>query len=295
MVVENGIAEIESRIPDGFDTEMRLALLLGIERRQRLAVTEHSSGVARNAVALAKNLRLEDYEVEELREAAILHDIGKLAIPDSILRKPGKLDPDEMAVMKQHAMAGYRLLGEDAPRAVREVARFHHERYDGHGYEGLKGENIPLYARIVCIADVLDALTQERDYKRGMPEEDALIAMTNDVPSPGFGRRGFDPFLLRRFVSMRLASEDFVASPENRATLEAYARTPPMDDVPGGWEENEGWHVKASGHRIRYCIADSGNRKMLQMRGPTGHVQFRSGPKGNDVEAVSEAEDAPRM
>lgn len=295
MDVGKRIAKIEARIPRGSTIDERLVFLSGLESRERTSVTVHSSGVARNAVALAENLRLDEAEVLKIQEAAILHDIGKLAIPEAILGKPGRLEPDEMAVMKQHAMAGYQLLGDDAPGWMRDVARYHHERYDGNGYERLKGEAIPLYARIVNIADVLDALVQERDYKKGMPEEDALVAMTNDVPSPGFGRRAFDPFLLRRFVSMRLASKDFAVSPENRAALEAYARTPPMDDVPGGWAENGGWHVKPSGHRIRYFIAENGNRKMLEMIGPTGHVQFTSGLKGHDAEAEAAAEDAPRM
>lgn len=295
MDIEASIADILARIPDGAGITERLAALSGMERTERLAVTVHASAVARNAVALAADLGFSNGEIEELQAAAVWHDIGKLAIPEGLLKKPGKLAPEEMAAMKRHAMAGYLLLGSEAPQPMREVARYHHERYDGNGYEGLKGEAIPLYARIVNIADVLDALVQERDYKKGMPEEDALIVMTSDIPSPGFGRRAFDPFLLRRFVSMRLAAKDFAVSADNRAALELYVRTPPMDDVPGGWAENDGWHVKPSGHRIRYCVAESGNRKMLQMVGPTGQVQYTSGPKGHDVVAVAEAEDAPRM
>lgn len=295
MDVISNIGEIETRMPSGMEFGERLKWLGGEELVERDFVADHSAGVANFSRALAEAVGFTPAEVDEIRTAARWHDIGKLAIPDAVLRKPGRLDADELALMHEHARAGERLLGAAAPAIMKDVAAFHHERYDGHGYEKLKGEQIPLAARIVNIADVHDALIQVRDYKKGMPEEDALIIMTNDAETPGFGRRAFDPYLLRRFVAMRLEDPSFRPSAENRAALQAYSRTDPMDDVPGGWESNGGWHVKATGHRIRYSTAGNGNRKVSEMRGPSGEVLFMGGTLSADAEATAEREDAPRM
>ncbi len=105
-----------------------------------------------------------------LANAAPMHDIGKIAIPEEILNKPGKLTPEEFDIMKTHATAGYSLLCKSEKRmivAAAEVAYGHHEKWDGTGYpRGLSGEDIPLYARIVAIADVFDALGNDRCYKK---------------------------------------------------------------------------------------------------------------------------------
>lgn len=295
MDVQEQISEILAGIPEGSSVERRLDILGGAEKRERPAVAAHSSGVARNAGALAFFVGFSEAEAREIMMAALWHDIGKLAIPEEVLTKPGRLDEEEAAVMRLHARAGETLLGEDAPAMMRDVAAFHHERYDGYGYEGLKGEEIPLAARIVNIADVHDALLQAREYKKSMPEEEALAIMTNDAESPGFGRRAFDPFLLRRFVAMRLQDPSLAVSKENRESLEAFAKSNPMEDVPGGWEANGGWLVKPSGHRIRYVRASSGNRRMEEMRGPTGDLQFTARGPSAVAEAPYHAEDAPRM
>lgn len=295
MDVNGRIDGIEAGIPRGTDFEGRLALLEKAEKEERSFVADHSQGVATFSADLAKSIGLGKVEVSEIEFAARWHDIGKLAIPDEILRKPGRLSESEISVMKRHAQAGHALLGAEAPRLMKDVAAYHHERYDGFGYEGLKGEEIPLAARIVNIADVHDALIQERDYKSGMPEEDALMIMTNDAASPGFGRRAFDPFLLRRFVAMRLKDPSLAVSPENRVALDEYAASSPMEDIPGGWRENGGWHVKATGHRIKYETAENGNRRLAEMRGPVGDLQFTSCGHSNVAEATAEREDAPRM
>lgn len=115
---------------------------------------------------------------EDLLNAAPMHDIGKIGIPDSILRKPGKLTPEEYAIMQRHPLIGAEILGESDSRLLqlaRSVALYHHEKWDGTGYpHGLKGEAIPLEARICALADVFDALTSKRPYKEAWPVEEAM-------------------------------------------------------------------------------------------------------------------------
>lgn len=171
------------------------------EAARRPEVAEHAYSVALYAWKLAEALKMDPVKAGDIYDAARLHDIGKLAVDDAILYKPGRLDPVEEAEMRLHAAYGAELLSVGgAPPLHAEIARYHHERYDGFGYNGLRGEDIPMPARIVQIADVYEALTARRVYKDPMPAEDALLAMSNDVPSPGFGRRSFDPGYLRVFV-----------------------------------------------------------------------------------------------
>jgi len=113
-----------------------------------------------------------------LRHAAPMHDIGKIATPDAVLLKPGKLDAAEWEIMKQHPTVGLSILdGSQRPilKAAAVIAHQHHEKYDGSGYpQGLKGENIHLYARIVAVADVFDALMHKRCYKEAWPVEQVV-------------------------------------------------------------------------------------------------------------------------
>jgi len=115
---------------------------------------------------------------EDLLNAAPMHDIGKIGIPDSIMLKPGKLTEEEFAVMKRHPLIGAEILGESDSRLLqlaRSVALYHHEKWDGSGYpHGLSGDAIPIEARIVALADVFDALTSKRPYKEAWPVQEAL-------------------------------------------------------------------------------------------------------------------------
>ena len=122
--------------------------------------------------------------------ASMLHDVGKVAVSDRVLRKPGFLDPDERKIMQTHSMVGATILSKAltlAPessylRFAAEIARYHHERYDGKGYpDGLVGENIPLAARIVAVADVFDALTSARPYKNAWSEEEATLYLAEQA------------------------------------------------------------------------------------------------------------------
>ena len=132
----------------------------------------HTLRVTRWAVALARSFGLGDEELENIRKGAMLHDIGKLAIPDSILNKPGPLTPEEWAIMREHSMHGYELLSPiEVLRPVLDIPHYHHERWDGLGYPSkLSGNAIPLSARIFCLVDVYDALLSKRPYKAAMTD-----------------------------------------------------------------------------------------------------------------------------
>jgi len=138
--------------------------------------TGHEKRVAQLAVAMGAELGMNSSEQEGLRVAASMHDIGKISIPAEILSKPGKLSPIEYSLIQGHAQAGYDVLkGVKFPWPVAEVALQHHERMDGSGYpQGLKGEAILLEARIVAVADVVEAMSSHRPYRAGLGIEKAL-------------------------------------------------------------------------------------------------------------------------
>ncbi len=138
---------------------------------------EHVSRVAQISELIARGLGLSNERCRYIFLAAPLHDIGKIAIPDAILSKPGKLTPDEMAVMREHVIIGARILergDSDLIRTAELIALSHHERWDGTGYpDRLSGRDIPIEARVVAVADVFDALCSERPYKRAWTAEEA--------------------------------------------------------------------------------------------------------------------------
>ncbi len=148
---------------------------------------------------IAEQLGMPDAEQELILRAAPMHDVGKIAIPDHILLKPGRLTPEEFELMKRHAEYGYEILKNSCSTLLDVaaiIARSHHEKFDGSGYPaGLRGEDIPLYGRIVAVADVFDALTSARPYKEPWPLEDAT----------GFLRQGagshFDPRCVEAFLA----------------------------------------------------------------------------------------------
>ena len=141
--------------------------------------SQHSQRVSQYSVLIAKALGLSDEECENLRKTALMHDIGKIGIPDSILNKPARLTDEEYAVMKSHVTRGADILKDfTLLDHVVEGARYHHERYDGRGYpEGLKGKDIPLYGRIIGVADAFDAMTANRVYRKQMDFDYVLNEM----------------------------------------------------------------------------------------------------------------------
>jgi len=161
---------------------------------------DHTRRVGEMSARLAAALGLPPDEVELIRLAAPLHDAGKIGIPDTILRKPGALTPDEYTVIKEHTTIGSGLLADGRSRLIQfaeEIARSHHERWDGSGYpHGLSGEAIPLLGRIVAVADVYDALTHARPYKAAWPVERAIAQLRAD------SGRLFDPRVVNAFLSI---------------------------------------------------------------------------------------------
>ena len=151
------------------------ALALAIEAKDHTTHT-HLQRVRTYAVAVARELRLGEDEIEALRAAALLHDIGKLAVPEQIINKPGRLTPEEFEKMKVHPIVGAEILDRVAfPYPVAPIVRSHHERWDGTGYpEGLAAEEIPIGARILAAVDCLDALASHRQYRPALPLVEAM-------------------------------------------------------------------------------------------------------------------------
>jgi HD-GYP domain-containing protein (c-di-GMP phosphodiesterase class II) len=157
-------------------TQREIIHILGEVSEYRSQETgDHIQRVAEISCMLAKFLKLPENEVERIRLATPMHDLGKVGIPDAILNKPGRFTDDEYTIMKTHSEIGYNMLHNSKRKLLRfaaEIARSHHERWDGRGYpKGLAGEEIPLAGRICSIADVLDALSSPRCYKQPWPEE----------------------------------------------------------------------------------------------------------------------------
>jgi len=150
-------------------------LVIAVDTKDRYT-KRHSEDVARYAVFLAKRLGLDRETLATVRVSGLLHDIGKIGIPDTLLRKPSKLTAQEFDVFKQHVALGDAIV-RDLPNleAVRAGIRHHHERWDGRGYlEGLEGEEIPLIGRIMAVADAFSAMTTTRPYRKALPVEEAI-------------------------------------------------------------------------------------------------------------------------
>ena len=137
---------------------------------------QHSKRVAEYAEKIARAMRLSREQVEVIRSAARVHDLGKVGIPDAVLRKPGALEEDEWALMRAHAEKGYQILSRFPEYAEgRELVRAHHERFDGKGYpRGLAGEEIRIGAQVIAVADTFDAMTTDRPYRKALPVATAL-------------------------------------------------------------------------------------------------------------------------
>lgn len=185
-------------------------------------VAGHSRRVGRFGVQLASEVGLDKRHQRKLALAARLHDIGKVAIPETILNKPDRLTPEEEAVVRQHPLTGYRILTPIIrDRQILAAVRGHHERLDGTGYpDGLQGNQINLLTRILAIADVFDALTTSRAYRQALPVREAF-----SILRAGAGWH-FDPALVTVFTGMitrqekgqtRLALEPVRVKLENRS------------------------------------------------------------------------------
>ena len=208
--------EVGRRTADLHESQLEVVRRLGRAAESRdYGTGMHVTRMSRIAHLIARSARMEPTGCELLLHAAPMHDIGKVAIPDAILLKPGPLDPDEWEQMKQHTTIGAELLaGSHSPivQLGEVIALTHHERWDGSGYpQGLAGDATPLAGRICAIADVLDALISERPYKKAWDQESA----TTEIASQA--ERQFDPELVDLFLGLQSALESLLASTEAEA------------------------------------------------------------------------------
>lgn len=158
----------------------------------------HSTRVAIYSAELARRLRMSVEDQENMYYVALMHDVGKIGIPDIVLKKPGKLTPEERTIIEGHTTAGGEMLRDfTAIPGTREGALYHHERYDGGGYpQGLSGMNIPLFARIICIADSYDAMSSNRCYRPHLPKEKILSELYANAGTQ------FDPNIVEHMIDM---------------------------------------------------------------------------------------------
>jgi len=192
-------AKVEERTRELEDAQFEM-----LERLARAAefrdddTGQHTQRVGQLAGIVARAAELPEHQCELIRQAAKLHDIGKIGIPDRILLKPGKLLAEEYAQMKFHTAWGAKILAASHFPIIQlaaEIAMFHHEKWDGTGYNGISGEQIPLAARIVTLADVFDVLTHARPYKNAWTLDDTLAEIKSQ------SGRLFDPKLAEMFLS----------------------------------------------------------------------------------------------
>jgi putative nucleotidyltransferase with HDIG domain len=173
----------------------------------------HSERVTGFAIATAREMGLDVSQIETLMTAALLHDVGKIGTYDMLLDKPDKLTEEEYNQVKTHPDKGVEILAPiEKLKGILPVIRHHHERYDGNGYPcGLKGHEIPLLARIVCVADSYDAITAERPYKKALSRDNAVAVLKKNAGSQ------FDPEVVRAFLNVfdyRLNDTDPVRRPD---------------------------------------------------------------------------------
>jgi diguanylate cyclase (GGDEF)-like protein/putative nucleotidyltransferase with HDIG domain len=188
------------------------ALALAIDAKDH-STHMHLHRVRSYALEIAKEMGLSEQETDALRAAALLHDIGKLAVPDHIINKPGRLTPEEFAKMKIHPVVGAEILEKvEFPYAVAPIVRSHHEKWNGKGYpDGLKAEEIPIGARILSAVDCLDAIASDRQYRKARPLDEAMKTVAEEAGI------SFDPkvieILQRRYVELERIAVNSMGSP----------------------------------------------------------------------------------
>src|SRR5579864_9209492 len=233
------------------------ALALAIEAKDE-TTGEHLQRVRVYAMELANDLGLSADEKEALQAASVLHDIGKLAVPEHIISKPGKLTPEEFEKMKIHPIVGAEILEQvHFPYPVVPIVRAHHEKWDGSGYpNGLVGEAIPIGARILSAVDCLDALASDRQYRKALPLQEAMAKVVSESGT------SFDPrvvaILNRRYVELeKMATEQPLQAPPKLSTdIKVERGLAPA----AGFAESAAPPVSASGH-MKDFIAQIGSAR----------------------------------
>jgi putative nucleotidyltransferase with HDIG domain len=208
--------ELYHRLQSSYQTTLE-ALATALDTRDTETLG-HSLRVASYTVAVARKMGVPEPELTDIYRGALLHDVGKIGIPDAILRKPGKLTPEEWVEMRRHPEIGYRILqGINFLETAREIVLCHQESYDGSGYpRGLKGKEIPLGARIFAVVDTLDAMTSDRPYRKALPYEAAREEVLR------YSGTQFDPDVVKVFLA--IADEEW-AEIHRRVIRDVMARS----------------------------------------------------------------------
>lgn len=196
------VEELYQRIANAYQMTLE-ALATALDTRDSETMG-HSLRVAAYTVHMAEQMGIEGPMMTDIYRGALLHDFGKIGVPDAILRKPGKLTPEEWVEMRKHPEIGYRILhGINFLESSRQIVLSHQERFDGTGYpRNLKGEEIPLGARIFCVADTLDAMTSDRVYRKALPYETARAEIEK------YSGTQFDPEVVKIFL--KIPKEDWL-------------------------------------------------------------------------------------
>ena len=196
LVLHNTLLKLENAKKEVY-LETIAALVTAIDAKDKYT-RNHSKNVARVAVTLAQGLKLSAREIQTIEYGALLHDIGKIGIPEGILNKNGTLEHEEYEKMKSHPVIGVKILQPVGfLQSTSDIIHHHHERIDGKGYpDGLKNEDIPFEARLVSIADAWDAMISDRSYRKRMSTEQALYELQNHAGSQ------FDAYMIKAFVDM---------------------------------------------------------------------------------------------
>jgi putative nucleotidyltransferase with HDIG domain len=237
------------------------ALALAIDAKDQ-TTGDHVHRVRVYALELARDLNLSAAETDALRAAAVLHDIGKLAVPEHIISKPGKLTPEEFEKMKIHPIVGAEILEQvEFPYPVVPIVRSHHERWDGTGYpDGLKGEEIPIGARILAAVDCLDALASDRQYRRALPLDEAMARVEQEAG------KTFDPRVVAALKARYLELEKLARSHQGmeKPQLSVNIKVAPGAAPAAGYADAEaapqvGAH-SATARLTQDCTSDGGWR-----------------------------------
>jgi len=235
------------------------ALALAIEAKDH-TTHDHLKRVQTYAIEVGKDLGLSDAELEALRAASLLHDIGKLAVPEHIISKPGRLTREEFEKMKIHPVVGAEILERvQFPYPVTPIVRSHHERWNGSGYpDGLKGEDIPIGARILAAVDCLDALASDRQYRRALPLDEAMKRVAAEA------NVSFDPnvvtVLARRFKEL----ETLARTREiERTKLSTNVRVERGDAPAAGFETHKAT-ATGTAHQVNFLASIAAARQEVQ-------------------------------
>ncbi len=175
-----------------------IVTLSGVVEARDFYTDKHMKDIAEYSVEIAQKLNLPERDVENIRKAALLHDLGKISVPDHILMKPGKLTDEEMDIVKRHPVNGAKIIEPVEPlKPAMEIIKYHQECFDGSGYpDGLRAEDIPLGARIIAVADAFGAMTTDRPYRKALSVDAAVEELMR------FAGTQFDPHVVKMFISL---------------------------------------------------------------------------------------------